>query len=139
MFSPANNWSSTVFKMLLACSLNTFSSLSQPSVHLVGLGARHLQRGQAAVSSHYSICLPFLQSIHVLGVLESPNQRNEIAFRTGSFCKPIFWRPRFASAPVLSVSQLPYILTLFPSQPCSCSFVFSLPVLSFSLIFSFSN
>lgn len=123
MFSPADNWSSAVFKMLLACSLNTSSSLSQYSVYLVGLGARHLQRGQAAVSSHYSICLPFLQSIHVLGVCESPTQKTEFAFRMGSFCKPIFWRPRFVSAPVLSVSQLPCILTsaLFSSQLCILS------------------
>lgn len=140
MFSPANNCSSTVFKMLLACSLNTFSFLSQHSVCLVGLGARYLQRGQTAVSYHYSIRLPFLQSVHVLEVFESPNQRTEIAFRTGSFCKRIFWRPRFVSAPVLSVSQLPCILTRFPNQPCSPrSFAFSLPVLSFPLVFSFSN
>ena len=117
MFSPANNCSSTVFKMLLICSLNTFSSFSQHSVYLVGLGARYLQRGQTAVSSHYSICLPFLQSVHVLEVLESPNQRTEIAFITGSFYKHIFWRPRFASAPILSASQLPCLLTCFPNRP----------------------
>lgn len=103
MFSPANNWSSAVFKMLLACSLNTFSSLSQYSVYLVGLGARHLQRDQAAVSSHYSICLPFLQSIHVLGVRESPTQRTEFAFRMGSFCN------------LFSGGQ-----GLFPPQYCQC-------------------
>lgn len=139
MFPPVN-FSSTVFKMLLICSLNTFPSLSQHSVYLVGLGARYLQRGQTAVSSHYSICLPFLQSVHVLEVFESPNQRIEIDFRTGSFYKHIFWRPRFVSAPILSASQLLCILTRFANQPCSPrSFAFSLPVLSFPLVFSFSN